>query len=123
MPSTPLSFLPARRRLLLRLALAPAAAWAAPSAPLVQVWKSPTCACCPDWSSHPRDHGGRLEEHTVSSTAEERHRLGEPAEYGSSHAGLVAADALDGHVPASDIQRMLRDRAAASGPAEPGMPL
>ncbi|MBO1113786.1 DUF411 domain-containing protein [Bordetella petrii] len=112
-----------RRRLLAGLALAPAAAWAAPSTPVIQVWKSPTCGCCTDWIAHLRDHGFRVEVQEVQSTAEVRSRLGIPAEYGSCHTGLVDGYALEGHVPAGDIQRMLRERPAAIGLAVPGMPL
>jgi len=115
---------PTRRRLLAGLALAPALAWANPARPTpVQVWKSPSCGCCKDWIAHLRENGFQVEVQEVSDTSAVRARLGIPMEYGSCHTGLVDGYALEGHVPASDIQRLLRERPAAIGLAVPGMPL
>jgi len=118
--SRPLS---TRRRLLAGLALAPLAARAAAPGATVRVWKTPTCGCCQDWIAHLRDHGFQVEVSEVDDTSAIRERLGIPREYGSCHTGLVAGYALEGHVPARDIQRLLRDRPAAIGLAVPGMPL
>jgi hypothetical protein len=41
----------------------------------------------------------------------------------SCHTALVAGYVVEGHVPASDIQRLLRERAAITGLAVPGMPI
>lgn len=42
---------------------------------------------------------------------------------GSCHTGLVAGYALEGHVPAREIQRLLKERPRAIGLAVPGMPV
>ena len=112
-----------RRRLLAGLALAPAAAWASTPPSSVQVWKSPTCGCCTDWITHLSDHGFKVDVQEVPDTSAVRSRLGIPTEYGSCHTALVDGYALEGHVPASDIQRLLRERPAAIGLAVPGMPV
>ena len=52
-----------------------------------------------------------------------RARLGVDKKYGSCHTGLVGGYALEGHVPASEIKRVLRDKPAAIGLAVPGMPV
>ncbi|MCD0503319.1 DUF411 domain-containing protein [Bordetella petrii] len=119
----PVSVSSTRRRLLLGLALAPAAAVAAPSASTVEIWKSPTCGCCTDWVAHLQENGFQVQVREVPSTSPVRDRLGIPAEYASCHTGLVDGYALEGHVPAADIQRLLRERPAAVGLAVPGMPL
>jgi hypothetical protein len=43
--------------------------------------------------------------------------------YGSCHTGLVAGYAIEGHVPAREIKRLLAEKPAAIGLAAPGMPL
>ncbi|GAB1579258.1 DUF411 domain-containing protein [Bordetella petrii] len=123
MPTSISRSMSTRRRLLAGLALAPAAAWARAPGAAVQVWKTPTCGCCQDWVAHLRDHGFQVQVNEVDDTSAIRARLGIPAEYGSCHTGLVDGYALEGHVPARDIQRLLRERPAAIGLAVPGMPL
>ncbi|OZI22532.1 metal-binding protein [Bordetella genomosp. 7] len=116
-----------RRRLLGGLALAPALAPALarsqPAAARVQVWKSPTCGCCTDWIAHLHEYGFQVQVEDVPDTGPIRRKLGMPAEYASCHSARVQGYALEGHVPASDIQRLLREQPAAIGLAVPGMPL
>jgi hypothetical protein len=52
-----------------------------------------------------------------------RTRLGIPLKLGSCHTGLVEGYAIEGHVPAREIQRLLRERPKAIGLAVPGMPV
>lgn len=111
------------RRLLsiLLLLLAPAAFAADP--PLrVEVWKGPSCGCCNDWIRHMEANG-----FTVSSqdtgNSEVRARLGLSARLGSCHTARVGGYVIEGHVPAKDIRRLLRERPDALGLAAPGMPL
>jgi hypothetical protein len=115
------------RRHVLRAAAAallmPAAfARAQAAAPVVEVWKSPTCGCCKDWVTHLEANGFRAMIHDVGNTAM-RARLGIAPEYGSCHTARVAGYAIEGHVPAADIQRLLRERPAAIGLAVPRMPV
>jgi len=93
-----------------------------PPTPLVEVWKSPTCGCCKDWVAHMQANGFRVKVYE-SGNAEARARLGIAEKYGSCHTAVVAGYALEGHVPAGDIHRLLKDRPAALGLAVPGMPI
>ncbi|MBE0593366.1 MAG: DUF411 domain-containing protein [Gemmatimonadales bacterium] len=90
--------------------------------PLVEVWKSPTCGCCKDWVAHMQANGFRVKVNEVGN-AEARARLGIAEKYGSCHTAVVAGYALEGHVPAGDIHRLLKERPAALGLAVPGMPI
>ncbi|MBI3156694.1 MAG: DUF411 domain-containing protein [Burkholderiales bacterium] len=101
-------------------AAAPPAATA--SAPVVEVWKSPSCGCCKDWIAHLEANGFRTIAHDVGNTAM-RERLGIALEYGSCHTARVAGYAVEGHVPAADLHRLLRGRPAAIGLAVPRMPV
>lgn len=119
---------PSRRQALGAL-LAGAAALALPAPTraqgptiLVEVWKSPSCGCCQEWIVHMQQHGFRAKVHDVGNTAA-RARLKVPARLGSCHTAWVGGYAIEGHVPAADIQRLLKERPDAIGLAVPGMPI
>ncbi|KXB31980.1 hypothetical protein AT959_02655 [Dechloromonas denitrificans] len=118
----------ARRRLLLAglglgasLAL-PSVARAATRAPLVEVWKDPNCGCCSDWIKHIEDSGFAVRVFDTGNQAA-RQRFGLPERYGSCHTARVGGYVVEGHVPASDIRRLLAEKPAALGIAAPGMPV
>ena len=88
----------------------------------VEVWKSPTCECCNDWIRHLEANGFRVVVYETGNT-DARGWLGMPAALGSCHTALVGGYAIEGHVPARDIQRLLAERPKALGLAVPGMPV
>lgn len=90
--------------------------------PLVEVWKSPTCGCCKDWIKHLEADGFKVRVFETGNTAM-RGRLGIPAQLGSCHTARVGGYAVEGHVPARDIRRLLEERPAAVGLAVPAMPV
>lgn len=90
--------------------------------PLVEVWKDPSCGCCKDWISHMQANGFQLRVSETGNNAA-RARLGIPEKLGSCHTALVNGYAIEGHVPAKDIQRLLIERPKAIGLAVPGMPV
>lgn len=104
------------------IAFAPAA-FAQGSQPLVEVWKSPTCGCCKDWVAHLEAEGFRVKVIEVPNTAPFRAKAGIPEQYGSCHTAKVDGYALEGHVPAREIRRLLGERPKAVGLAVPGMPV
>jgi hypothetical protein len=110
-----------RRQLLAALAAVPAAVHAQ-TRPVVEVWKSPSCGCCKDWVAHMEANGFATRVHDSGNTAM-RGRLGIPMALGSCHTALVAGYALEGHVPATDVKRLLAERPQAVGLAVPGMPV
>lgn len=89
---------------------------------LVDVWKSPTCGCCKDWVTHLESNGFKVRTHDDGNTAV-RQRLGIPVRYGSCHTARVGGYAIEGHVPAREIRRILKDRPSAIGLAVPAMPV
>lgn len=93
-----------------------------PVKPLVEVWKDPSCGCCKDWIAHLEANGFRTRAHDTGNT-EVRARMGVNIRLGSCHTGQVGGYAIEGHVPAADILRLLRERPRAIGLAVPGMPL
>ena len=98
----------------------PVAVAAAPAA--VEVWKAPTCGCCKDWIVHLEANGFKVQVHDSGNTAA-RARLGIPMRLGSCHTALIEGYAIEGHVPAREIRRLLAERPQAIGLAVPGMPI
>ena len=116
-----------RRRGFLAAAAA-AVAWPAPAQPAgqrrLQVWRDPGCGCCGGWVEHMRAAGFQVEEQLVASPAPARRMLGIPADLLSCHAAAVGGYALEGHVPASAVKRLLAERPpGVRGLAVPGMPI
>jgi len=97
-------------------------AQAASAKPEVEVWKDPNCGCCEAWVSHLQKSGFAVRVFNDGNTAA-RKRLGIPDALGSCHTGSVGGYALEGHVPAKDVQRLLREKPKAIGLAVPGMPV
>ena len=90
--------------------------------PLVTVYKSPTCGCCKDWVTHLEQNGFRVESHDVSDLDRIKRNLGVRPQYASCHTAIADGYTLEGHVPASDIKRLLVERPKGRGLAVPGMP-
>lgn len=99
------------------------AAWArAPQKPSVEVWKDPNCGCCKDWVAHLQQSGFVVQVFETGNTRM-RQQLGIAQSLGSCHTARVGGYAIEGHVPAKDILRLLREKPAAVGLAVPGMPV
>ena len=114
---------PSRRELLLALSLLPLAGLARGAAPIeVQVWKEPTCGCCGDWIKHMEANGFKVFVN-LGGTNATRARLGIPQNMASCHTALVGGYAIEGHVPAREVKRLLREKPVAVGLSAPGMPI
>lgn len=89
----------------------------------ITVYKDPGCGCCTVWVDHLRKAGFAV---TVVASADRtalQSRYGLRPEFGSCHTGVVGPYFIEGHVPADDIKRLLREAPKASGLAVPGMPI
>ena len=89
----------------------------------MQVYKSPTCGCCANWVKHLQQHGFRTQVTETDDVAaiKAQHRI--PARAQSCHTAVVDGYVIEGHVPAADVQRLLKERPAVVGLAVPGMPI
>lgn len=72
---------------------------------------------------HLRSNGFTVTVHDVASTAEYRRKYGVPDALASCHTAVVGGYTVEGHIPAADIQRLLRERPKGKGIAVPGMPM
>lgn len=95
------------------------------AAPSVDVFKSATCGCCSKWVDHMRKAGFTVH---VTDLAEPelqkiKARYNVPASARSCHTAQVDGFTIEGHVPASEVKRLLKDKPKVLGLAVPGMPL
>lgn len=113
-----------RRQALLGLFALPAVATIASAAtvPTVVVNKTPTCGCCGAWVKHLQAAGFAVQVNDLENLAPIKERVGVPFGMGSCHTAEVEGYFLEGHVPADDIKRLLRERPQAKGLTVPGMP-
>lgn len=102
--------------------LAPAV-WAGSAAPVIDVYKSPTCGCCNKWIDHLKANGFAVRSHDTRDVVQHKIRLGIPAGYDSCHTAEVGGYVIEGHVPAKDIKRLLKEKPVARGLTVPGMPI
>ena len=114
-----------RRRTFLGIAVAATlvATKATAAVPVIEVYKSPTCGCCGKWAEHLRNDGFAVNVHAIPDIDAFRVRTGVPAALASCHTALVGGYVVEGHVPAVDIRRLLRERPNVLGVAVPGMPM
>lgn len=91
--------------------------------PVVQVYKSVSCGCCKEWVKHLEANGFSVQAHDVDNLLpyKEQAKLG--AGMGSCHTAFVDGYAIEGHVPARDIKRLLLEKPEISGLTVPRMPI
>ena len=86
----------------------------------MEVWKDPSCGCCKDWIALMEQAGFSVRVSDIGNKGV-RARLGLPASLGSCHTARVGRYVVEGHVPAREIKRLLRDKPDALGLTVPGM--
>jgi len=91
--------------------------------PTITVWKSASCGCCQRWVDYLQDEGFEVTAHNVDDVVSIKQKLGitNPALY-SCHTAKVGGYIIEGHVPASDIRRLLNEHPKLMGLTAPGMP-
>jgi hypothetical protein len=91
--------------------------------PLIEVFKSPTCGCCSQWVEHMRAGGFTVRATNLEDLTDVKTKHRVPAQMESCHTGVVNGYVIEGHVPAADVHRLLRERPPVAGVAVPGMPI
>ena len=89
----------------------------------ITVYKDPGCRCCKNWIDHLIKHGYGVDAKDTPAMAEVKRTLGVPDALTSCHTAVVNGYLIEGHVPAADIARLLKQRPNIAGLAVPGMPM
>ncbi len=89
------------------------------------VYRSPTCQCCERWVEHMRSEGIGLamQDLPQSRLTRLKESLGLKPEQASCHTAVIEGYVVEGHVPASDVKRLLAEKPDALGLAVPKMPI
>ena len=91
--------------------------------PQMTVYRSASCGCCTSWGSHIASAGYRIEDHVTEDMDAVKKARGVSPQQASCHTAVVEGYVIEGHVPASAIQRLLAERPNIRGLAVPGMPM
>src|SRR4051812_13915287 len=73
----------------------------------IDVVKTPYCGCCTQWVEYLRANGFTAGVRETEDLDPVAHRHGVPDNLRSCHTASVEDYALEGHVPAGDIRRLL----------------
>ena len=117
-----------RRQLLIfassSIAAAPMIGFAYEAGTNIHVVKNPQCGCCNAWIEILTDKGFNVttEDRSGSLLTEFKIESGVPENMMSCHTAKIDGYFIEGHVPASEIKRLLVDRPDALGLAVPAMP-
>lgn len=100
-----------------------AAGGAVATKPAVVMYKSPNCECCTGWAEHLRKSGFNVavEKRDDMDQIKAKHGVTQPL--ASCHTAVVDGYVIEGHVPAADVERLLRERPDVVGLTAPGMPM
>ncbi|WP_375070481.1 DUF411 domain-containing protein [Stenotrophomonas lactitubi] len=93
-----------------------------PELPLAIVHKTASCGCCGVWADHLKAAGFPVEIRDTDDMHPVKQRLDVPAGKASCHTAEIGGYVVEGHIPASDIKRLLKERPTARGLVLPGMP-
>ena len=91
--------------------------------PTIEVWKSTTCECCGNWVKHLEANGFTVKVNPASPSMLDhlRKEAGIGDKLASCHTAKINGYVIEGHVPASDIQRLVAEKPDAIGLTVPGM--
>ena len=89
----------------------------------IEVWKDPGCGCCKNWIEHMQENGFFVIAHDTRDMTPVKQQHGVGADLTSCHTASIRGYAIEGHVPADLIRKMLDEKPAIRGLAVPGMPI
>jgi hypothetical protein len=103
--------------------LSPISSALAAEQPQLVVYKSASCGCCKLWVEHMRKAGFVTKVNDVDNMSPIKERVGIPYSMGSCHTAEVGGYFVEGHVPAEQVLRLLKEKPKAKGLTVPAMPI
>lgn len=89
----------------------------------VVMYKNPGCQCCTAWAVHMEENGFTVREEPRQDMPAVKANYGVPYTMASCHTAVIGDYVVEGHVPASEVKRLLKEQPDAQGLAVPGMPV
>lgn len=87
------------------------------------VYRSPSCNCCEGWMKHLTKHGFQIQEVKAEDMEVIKQKYNLPAKLASCHTAIINGYVIEGHVPADDIKRFLKQKPNLLGLSVPEMPI
>ncbi len=91
--------------------------------PQVTVYKDPNCGCCAKWVDHMKAAGFKVTAIDTSDVGSVKQKYNIGSNLQSCHTAVIGDYAIEGHVPADVIQKLLTEKPTIAGLAVPGMPM
>ncbi|MBC8037268.1 MAG: DUF411 domain-containing protein [Rhizobiales bacterium] len=91
--------------------------------PAIQAYRNPGCGCCEKWAEGLRQAGFTVTMEDDPNLERRRAEAGVPAAIAGCHTAFMGDYVIEGHVPASDIKRLLSEKLEVRGLAVVGMPM
>lgn len=89
----------------------------------MSVYHSKTCGCCLKWIEHLKASGFNVEAHAVDDMTSIKVARDVSGDLASCHTAIIDGYVIEGHVPVTALEKLLRERPAIKGLAVPGMPM
>lgn len=91
----------------------------------IEVWKSATCKCCGAWVKHLEANGFAVKVNDIApgALAALKRDAGIGDQLAACHTAKIDGYFVEGHVPGSDIKRLVAEKPDAIGLSVPGMPI
>jgi hypothetical protein len=88
----------------------------------ITIYKSSTCGCCAKWVDYLKDNDFETTVHDEEKMDQLKDRLRVPEKLRSCHTAILGTYLIEGHVPVSEIRRLVAENPKVDGLAVPGMP-
>jgi len=88
----------------------------------ITVYRSPSCGCCKAWATHLEQNGFTVKQVELDDLSEIKAQAGITQRLASCHTAIIGRYAIEGHVPAADIKRLVAGKPEVAGLTAPGMP-
>lgn len=89
----------------------------------ITVYHSPSCHCCGGWINHLNQHGFQIKDIKTADVEVVKKQKNLPEQLASCHTALIDEYIIEGHVPANDIKRLLKQKPKLAGLSVPQMPV
>jgi hypothetical protein len=86
------------------------------------LYRQPFCSCCDGHAEHLRANGYSVTMVETKNLSLIKKRHGVPQQFEGCHTILIGGYVVEGHVPATIIRKLLKERPAIRGISLPGMP-
>ena len=90
---------------------------------VIEVYTSPSCGCCGEWVDHMRSAGFPVLVTDITDLRLIKNKFGVVPELRACHSAVIDGYVIEGHVPAREVMRLLKERPKAIGLAVAGMPI